>query len=914
MDSWVRKFKRYYHLAKELLSKMPTANNFQLNINFENESLKASTTPEDKATVEFIVVMRRYLNSASPIYYRTVWGNILKECGQELSGEVVTRMEAVMTSIEKGALSYVENEQEITARKIYEIMEAGEYFGSDLEARDHLARMFSMPVAQSLYWWMFHSYIVNAFGILWELMNIIQELEKKNCLSQLEKAQEPQCIFCLTTDGPFTTEEHIIPEALGNDELVLAKGMVCDKCQTVLSELDQEFGNWPPMAFAKIQYGFMTKKGKLPTAIFDNTSLELTRPGHILIKDKTQSVPLVNESAQPGEQVKFTIEMKARVDAKKIVREVYKMGLEVAALALGHEVACSSRYEAARAFVLGNGPCPNDVLFLVRETPKQGIQVQFLDHETGSLVFIAIHEAVFLVNLEAHTQLKLTPEIASAGFVFLPTGVAGDWQRLYKDLLEVATIAAQEEDYKTVVQVSKIALKYAFDEGSIGEIARTRADLGNAYMALGEFDEAQAVYDDALQMNSKRTKLSPDLLQEILNNQAFAYLQTGKINLAIRNLNRSLQLASTNAATWALRGLANIYRERYDWALADCERSLELEQDNPFTLINQGLALVRLGRYEDGVSAYNRSLELNPDDPTALSNRGIAKYELGRFDQSLNDLDRSLQLRPDDPATLTSRGNTYAAMGMADEALADYQRSVELRRDDPTTLYNLGVALSNRYRHEDAINAFTQSIQLRPAYAPAYINRSLCYDELGRYDEALADLDYAISMQPSMWQAFFNRGVVLAHLGRTEDALIAGLEALALEPDEPHLIRNVALILYQLKRPNEALPYLDRLLEFQLDITRTLSLRALVYLQLANRPAALEDLKAVHEHQPYDAGILYNVACAYSQMGDRVAALTNLETAMKADEKFREQAQEDEDFAPLRDDPEFRDLVGLPPI
>jgi len=725
-------------------------------------------------------------------------------------------------------------------------MEAGEYFGSDSQARDHLARMFSMPVAQSLYWWMFHSYIVNAFRILWELMNIVQELEKKNCLSRAEEVHEPQCIFCLSTDGPFTTEEHIVPEALGNDELVLAKGMVCDKCQTVLSELDQEFGDWPPMAFDKIQYGFMTKKGKLPTAIFDNTRLELTRPGHILIKDKTQSVPLVNEPAQPGEQVKFTIEMQARIDAKKIVREVYKMGLEVAALALGHEVACSSRYAAARAFVLGNGPCPNDVLFLVRGTPQQGIQVQFLDHETDSLVFIAIHESVFLVNLESHTQLKLTPEIAGAEFVFLPTGVAGDWQRLYKELLGVATIAAQEEDYRTVVRVYEIALKCAFEEGSTGEIARTRANLGNAYMALGKFDEAQVVYDATLQMNSNRKKLSPDLLQEILNNQAFAYLQTGKINLAIRNLNRSLQIDSTNAAAWALHGLANIYRERYDLAL--------------------------------------------------------------------KDLDRSLQMRPDDPTTLTSRGNTCAALGMEDEALADYQRSVELRRDDPTTLYNLGVALSNRDRHEDAISAFTQSIQLRPTYALAYINRGLCYDELGHYDEALADLDHAVSMQPPMWQAFFDRGVVLAHLGRTEDALIAGLEALALEPDEPQLMRNVALILYQLKRPNEALPYLDRLLELQSDKNQTLSLRALVYLQLENPPAALEDLKIVREHQPYEARVLYSIACAYSQMGDRVAALANLETAMKADEKFREQAQDDEDFAPLRDDPEFRELVGLPPI
>jgi hypothetical protein len=37
------------------------------------------------------------------------------------------------------------------------------------------------------------------------------------------------CIFCRRHDGGFTRREHVFPESLGNETVILEPGIVCDR-------------------------------------------------------------------------------------------------------------------------------------------------------------------------------------------------------------------------------------------------------------------------------------------------------------------------------------------------------------------------------------------------------------------------------------------------------------------------------------------------------------------------------------------------------------------------------------------------------------------------------------------------------------------------------------------------------------
>lgn len=72
---------------------------------------------------------------------------------------------------------------------------------------------------------------------------------------------------------------------------------------------------------------------------------------------------------------------------------------------------------------------------------------------------------------------------------------------------------------------------------------------------------------------------------------------------------------------------------------------------------------------------------------------------------------------------------------------------------------------------------------------------------------------------------------------------------------------------------------------------------------------AIEIFRSVVEEHP-DAGIVfYNLACAEVLAGEPDSAFGHLRQAIQLEERFREFARTDEDFAAVRDRPEFKKLV-----
>jgi len=86
------------------------------------------------------------------------------------------------------------------------------------------------------------------------------------------RAQEGErrgCLVCRAHDGDFTTEEHALPESIGNTEIVLPNGVTCDRCNNgVLSDLDQALCEFFPVKMRRTLLGVESKAGKVPQTRF----------------------------------------------------------------------------------------------------------------------------------------------------------------------------------------------------------------------------------------------------------------------------------------------------------------------------------------------------------------------------------------------------------------------------------------------------------------------------------------------------------------------------------------------------------------------------------------------------------------------------------------------------------------------
>src|SRR3954451_4065983 len=109
-----------------------------------------------------------------------------------------------------------------------------------------------------------------------------KEVKRRAAIEGAWLGRRRGCLVCRRGDGGFTSFEHIFPEALGNTELLLPVGVVCDRCNNgPLAEADEALSRFLPIDLMRTWHGIPSKSGRLPDFNFDNGALRCVRPGHI---------------------------------------------------------------------------------------------------------------------------------------------------------------------------------------------------------------------------------------------------------------------------------------------------------------------------------------------------------------------------------------------------------------------------------------------------------------------------------------------------------------------------------------------------------------------------------------------------------------------------------------------------------
>ncbi len=224
----------------------------------------------------------------------------------------------------------------------------------------------------------------------------------------MQTPRESCCIYCLSPDGPFTAPEHVFPESLGNREVVLPPGIVCDPCNHgVLSTLDEALVNHPHFKFLRPYYVPRTKAGKLPRSHFRNARLERQADGVVRIVPKDRSAAPKNITRLPDGRLRLTIQLSAAaVNPMPLARAIYKVGIGVVAFQDGAASVLRPRLDPARNFIRGIAPFPN-VLLLNPGPSTSTITVEDFPDAPGTVLRISIWGVVFCLNLEVEPILDL---------------------------------------------------------------------------------------------------------------------------------------------------------------------------------------------------------------------------------------------------------------------------------------------------------------------------------------------------------------------------------------------------------------------------------------------------------------------------------------------------------------------------
>ena len=223
------------------------------------------------------------------------------------------------------------------------------------------------------------------------------------------------CLFCREADGGFVSAEHVIPECLGNTELVLDNGIVCDRCNNeVLSQVDQALCEFFPIQMFRSQFGIPRKDGTQPKARFSTGSMQ-HRDGTLVVElNNPGDEKTVREVARIGDAVRLRMETTGgrrlnEAYASMLSRAVLKAALEAAWLDHG-DMMLEDRFDHVREAVLG---APSEGFIMISKkslsppTAAVSLTYNLADHPLGERMWAYID--VYGITIATDSRLT-TPQ------------------------------------------------------------------------------------------------------------------------------------------------------------------------------------------------------------------------------------------------------------------------------------------------------------------------------------------------------------------------------------------------------------------------------------------------------------------------------------------------------------------------
>lgn len=319
----------------------------------------------------------------------------------------------------------------------------------------------------------------------------------------------------------------------------------------------------------------------------------------------------------------------------------------------------------------------------------------------------------------------------------------------------------------------------------------------------------------------------------------------------------------------------------------------------------------------DRAAAFaGRAQALSPNDPRPHTEQFQTALVAGRTadaESLLKDLERRL---PGDPELLVLRAQLARQQGRTEDALADLRIAVE-RTPSWRNLYHLARLEKETGRLDDARRHLEEVLRQSPRNVwglTELANLEVTFGDLQRAEALYLRL---LAIAPRRG-TYTNLGLTRFLLGRHRQATEAYRQALALEPGNLTVLLNLADAELALGRQPEAQALYRQIVERSeggglasgADSTVEMA-RAQSLAHLGRTLEAVQLAQGALQRNPGDAEVIYQAALVYALAGDRASALVNVRAAL--DKGYQRRWFAIPAFGRLARDPEFQDLVRVPP-
>jgi len=336
----------------------------------------------------------------------------------------------------------------------------------------------------------------------------------------------------------------------------------------------------------------------------------------------------------------------------------------------------------------------------------------------------------------------------------------------------------------------------------------------------------------------------------------------------------------------------------------------------PIDAVHEGYELTVTGKAGEALQKLIPFTEEFPDHFLAWFLRGVCHEAKRQYADAAEAFTVCTTLWPDFAWAHYNRGVARQQLGKLALAEADYTRALDRRPNWIEALINRATVRELQKNYAGADADLTAALAQPGAPTRAYFQRSNVRKLHGDKAGAEADAAEGFKREPRDVVSWVIRGVWRQNAADPMGAIADYDAAIALNPKAHAALKNKAIVLADLlDRPAEAVAVMDTLLEMYPYYTDARSGRAVYLARMGEAKRAKEDAAIVLKEEPTPYR-LYQMAGLYAQLSKtdktgaaRQQALQYAARAFRTGFAQFSLIAEDPDIDPIRNDPEFKDLV-----
>jgi tetratricopeptide (TPR) repeat protein len=213
-------------------------------------------------------------------------------------------------------------------------------------------------------------------------------------------------------------------------------------------------------------------------------------------------------------------------------------------------------------------------------------------------------------------------------------------------------------------------------------------------------------------------------------------------------------------------------------------------------------------------------------------------------------------------------------------------------------LVERGDALRAEKASSGALEYYRAALAKTPDSASLHNRIGIVEIELSQWKRSIRELELAIKADPQFADAYNNLGVDYYELKKSGKAISLYKKALRLQGDEASFYNNLGAAYFERKEFEKAADAYSKALQLDPDV-----------LEHSSRTGVVDQLPSPADRARFD----YAMAKLYARMGSTDHSLEHLRRALEEGYKHINDVYKDEEFAALRKDPRFSQLMAKRP-